>query len=407
MSYLKTRERVDRPLHSVQTKNGFYSETQITNHTGEPLYLVDKSHNKVLVRSEVDFCLDRHPRVEILSRYLIGPKKFKEYPRIEDWHGDLEKLTISMSALQKRAIYVPEIDLVICLERYLGEAIHPQNVAVRMQCLKKLERELAEQLGNSPCIVVANDPTDKVERLWMDMNGFLCEISVSNNKNEPSHFTIGIRDSGSHSGYRYIELNMSDILEGKIEHTCDDKPIFVGMHKSHVAEAIRKKSLINEGKFDESILNDRIKEVDAKYRTQLAALKEDNARLIRDKEILTKDKDRIIDQLTNQLREYQDIIAVRHSQEKMELEKQRLQAEKDMLHQKEESEQRKSIHETKLAEMKVAKEDFGYRSAQASNVASGLKAATVILPIVAVGAAAVAGWVSAPASIVAGVFSLI
>ena len=183
---------------------------------------------------------------------------------------------------------------------HLGSAIHPQNEAIRIQYLKKIERDLSEQLNNAPCVIIANDPSGKVERLWVDISGFLCEIMVSNNTEEPAHFTMGIRDSGSLNGYRYIELNMASILEGKMEHDCEGIPVFIGLHKSHLAELMRKRALINEGKFDESILKQRVDEIDAKYKVQIKSLKEDNTRLLKEKEQIVKDKDRIIEQLTVQ-----------------------------------------------------------------------------------------------------------
>ena len=194
-SYRVQKESKDAQGSLHHKIGSYYSEFLIINYLNEPIYAVDHLNRSVLIQAHPT----REPfpdnrKLEILSRSASGPRSYdpKTYSEITPNKHDL--LTIPYDVLRDQPVFVEEMNAVLCFGDQLSIVRHPHSKAAKDELARAIHLEVSQAVSEAPIAVNANDPSGRIDELFIEINGVICATKVTHIEAEMDNVSIGLRN---------------------------------------------------------------------------------------------------------------------------------------------------------------------------------------------------------------------
>ncbi len=257
-------------------KNGMYQELTIDNYTNVDIATIDRFGNISVINKEGDRYRNQ---IIIYVRSCIG-KRVDEKQNIVPLTS--KKIIVQRDQLDGDGIFLKEIDMVLCEADEADVVLHPAQY-------KSIENQFDEYIGSlitSGSIlhgyVIANDPNEVYDQIYMQFMGNEYEIPVTHFDSEESCIKLAVAGNSLYdqksikltfneieNDNGFIELNTGEVLHIS---TRIDK-LRAGLHN------IQKKGKVTTEQID-NLLKDRDEqheqekqELKEKYDRQIEELK--------------------------------------------------------------------------------------------------------------------------------------
>ena len=175
----------------------FYNEFLIINYLNEPLYAVDYNNKPILVQQHPHPVYGNHRRIEIRSRTYIGQATARTYDLrtgLETTPTPHEIMQISFELLREQPIFVEELNAVLCFQDQLSITKHPHSKEAVAELVRNIQIEVHKSKADAPFVLLANDPTKKLNKLFIEINGVICSVRVTHITEETDSVLLAVRD---------------------------------------------------------------------------------------------------------------------------------------------------------------------------------------------------------------------
>lgn len=179
----------------------YYGEHQIINNLGEEIYALDFRNQVVRILPQdgasVPLRDDRNVTVQYrftTHRRQIGTLAMEQTPSTRC------RIVIPLSVLLREPVFVEELNAVLFSPRWHPDFIplHPHSAEYIQKEHEKIRAEVARKATYSPITIMANDPTGKVSKLFVVVDGKICTVHVTHlneSDNETDLITIARREA--------------------------------------------------------------------------------------------------------------------------------------------------------------------------------------------------------------------
>lgn len=372
---------------------GFYTEYQIINYMGEPIFVQDA--NGVEQQIDAVYTIDGCRRIEILIRKNNGPRSTNHMVR-EIWEGNIEKLTINVHELDERPVYIRELNLLFYVSSTRIGTTHPQIGNDLVSSMDDVSQIVNNSFSEAVTSIVVNDPKNRLPGLYTSINGIVCCVVVNKDADQPECCQLFFRTSNGPNKFhqRIIEFDTIIDSNGVIDMPGNEK-IYLATTKEKIQQVHEQERLEREAlmtpemldqykvkhaerhaqtmedlKSDKTELGNQLKIVEEKHKQELQKKEVQ----IGDLKLDLEDKDKQLKKMTNRLELVQDQLDAA-----LKLDDNTLKRERIRTHTVNEEAKRDT------AELKLQKEETSLRGTQASTVSTVVKSAAIIVPIVATG----------------------
>lgn len=197
-----------------RTKHTMYQESQIYNYTNRTLYVRDASNNEYEIEPAYDdledYSIVIERRVDLRDR---NPKSFDCVP----WEGQIEVLRLDFSTIENKPIYVPQLNVIIYTDEQrsvIGH--HPWQKILNMSPKTQIDpRKMLDRLQSSFAgfVVVATGQRDIGDYVYMELGGRICQIDVLKriDDKELPNITVYWKTGDSMIHYDVVRYELSDI----------------------------------------------------------------------------------------------------------------------------------------------------------------------------------------------------
>lgn len=158
------------------TTNGYCEETIIINCTDDPIGVIDKSGNKILIQPEPG---KHNGTIKIYVKKGTGNVSFETH-KIKSNPGHI--VNVNYRSIITEPVYVKEADILLCYYKNIDLYSHPN---VSMSYKESVER-LFEELSKIDSIkvptlkIMANSSNNDIKNLYVFIFGVICEIEITN-----------------------------------------------------------------------------------------------------------------------------------------------------------------------------------------------------------------------------------
>lgn len=194
--------------HSANEKGGlphnlgsYYGEHQIINNLGEEIYALDYRNQlvRILPQDGASVPLRDDRNITIQYRFTTQRRQFG-HMSIEQTPSTRCRIVIPYNVLLREPVFVEELNAVLFSPRWHPDFIplHPHSKEYLQKEHEKIRAEVARKATYSPITIMANDPTGKVAKLFVVVDGKICSIHVSHlneSDNETDLITIARREA--------------------------------------------------------------------------------------------------------------------------------------------------------------------------------------------------------------------
>lgn len=208
------------PIH----RKGLYLEYQVSNFlNSESVYAINVDNE----RAEIPSTLDSRapiPCVEIRYRFYNGQRTFSQTGQ-ETSQNTHHVIRIPEEVLRESPVYVKTVDLTITLSEHLSYAVHKNSTEFRTSEVERIVSDTRQSIVEMPLSIVANDPSQKISSLYVEIHGQVCAVPVTNytGYGEDDRIVVAYRNrllpgTASYTVYRssFRELLKNDAVSGKI-----------------------------------------------------------------------------------------------------------------------------------------------------------------------------------------------
>ena len=172
----------------------YYNESLIFNYINEPIYAIDYKNRFV--------CIQSHPikiagnrKIEIRCRFHNGNRKYDDFSNYELTQNKHEIITIPYDVLREQPVFVEELNAVLCFHDQLSITKHPHSKEELDNEINRIKLEIAQsQSSDSPFVLLANDPSGKINTICIEVNGVICETKVTCYSREIDRVILGLRN---------------------------------------------------------------------------------------------------------------------------------------------------------------------------------------------------------------------
>lgn len=218
-SNLVRKSKIEKYQGDLTFKTGsIYSEFKIINQMGEEICALDYNNQIARIKPEPgynarnfdDRCLT------IQYRFVNGPRVFTN-GYIESTLSDYGEFVIPYDVFITETVFVEEVNALFFNPRWhTGTLNHPHSKEYISQQIDKIRSEIARATVYSPITIIANDPSGKITQLFVELNGRICTVKVTNFKeiNEDDVVAISIRGTttGSLEECKIIRTSFTELF---------------------------------------------------------------------------------------------------------------------------------------------------------------------------------------------------
>lgn len=199
----------------------FYSEVQIINYTGEEICVLDYENLVARIAPEPGFIVSNlmERRIIIQQRYCSGKRHHTVSGYLEDTPSTQITTIIPYDALISETVFSEDVNALFYITRYNpGPHFHPHSEAYLKRHYDEVRDRIARDATYAPVTIMANDPAGKFKKLFIELNGHICSVEVTNYKHcdhEEDVVAIGIRDAinDDFSVQRVIKTSFAELLK--------------------------------------------------------------------------------------------------------------------------------------------------------------------------------------------------
>lgn len=169
---------------------GVYGETQIISYLKETVYFVNTdnvAHPIIKTPTTLD---DQF--VQIIYRVINGQRSIENGTDITKQHHRI--IRIPLNTLREEPVFCEAINKVITLETHRLHAFHPHSKKFVADRLDRIQSEAMHSAVHMPLVIMANDPSGIIQRLFIQIHGRICTADVTHFKDEPDNICVGYRD---------------------------------------------------------------------------------------------------------------------------------------------------------------------------------------------------------------------
>jgi outer membrane murein-binding lipoprotein Lpp len=176
----------------------FYNEILIVNNLCEKLYAIGSNNKPVLIEPNPIYQSSYNRYVEIRSRLCVGQQSVKrtynQMGGLENTPINHETMQISYEDLRDEPHFVEELNAVLCFHDQISIAKHPHSEEAIADRVRKIRLEVYQARADTPFVLVANDPTHKINSLFIAIEGRICAVRVTHIADEPDDVLLAFRD---------------------------------------------------------------------------------------------------------------------------------------------------------------------------------------------------------------------
>jgi hypothetical protein len=175
----------------------FYNESLIINYLNEPLYAIDYNNHPVLIQQHPHPVYGNYRKVEIRSRSHLGQATMRTYdPRtgLETTPTRHEIMQISFESLREQPFFVEELNAVLCFHDQLSITKHPHSKEAVAELVRDIQIEVYKSKADAPFVLLANDPSRNLTKLFIEVNGVICSVRVTHITEEEDSILLAVRD---------------------------------------------------------------------------------------------------------------------------------------------------------------------------------------------------------------------
>lgn len=382
-----TRSIVETTIPLQQQSVSYYTESSITNYTGEPVYLMEPSGN---IREIQPVAVGQTRGLLEINTITKTCNSLPYYNHTTGSYTKHPKTTIhiSLQRLQSGPYYCREIG---CSVSLLQHTAHMKSESLTdPEAVSKKVYEYSEKLfkenATVPLMVYANSYDEDIEYLYLEVNNKLVSVKVFHEYDQEECIVIRINRKENIREYVFSELNWKKL--GYIERTIFDRKWKFGTDLERIEKAIRdgilyNKSLMTQEEFETELslkvsqLNTTISEKDETINT----LKKDLERTKKELQDTTYELTKANDQ--SKASYEQQILAMKlaHAQQEHIIVSDKREMTKEQFLRELEHERLKQEAERRVAEEKIRKEELSTRTAEINTLGVIFKTAAIIIPI--------------------------
>jgi hypothetical protein len=174
----------------------YYKEFLIINYMNEPIYAVDYCNQAVVIQPHPALIHGQQRKVEIRNRTYIGPADRRSYDtrQLENTPGKHVIMQLSFDTLRSAPHFVEMLNIVLCLGDQLSIADHPHSRDAIADRVRIIKEETEARLAECPIVLNANDPSGKIDELFVEINGTICAARVTHFIDESDRIVLSLRD---------------------------------------------------------------------------------------------------------------------------------------------------------------------------------------------------------------------
>jgi len=178
-------------------RGSFYNEIIIVNNLCDKLYAIGYDNRPVLIEQNSGHLSHHNRYVEIRSRACLGQQSIKRTFNsmgIENTPTNHKSMRITYEDLRESPHFVEEINAVLCFYDQIPFAKHPHSKEAIVERVQQIRLEVNKGRADTPFVLVANDPTNKINSLFVVVEGRICAVRVTHIVDEPDDVLLAFRD---------------------------------------------------------------------------------------------------------------------------------------------------------------------------------------------------------------------
>ena len=156
-------------------QDGLYREIQYLNNSDMTIYL--KDNNNATQEIHPSGMTSPTPHIEIRTRFVLGRRVDKR--GYDTSKGNHHIISIPISTLQERPLYIASTDVVIMVGDFFYSTLHPHSDEHKQAEYEKMYADAIKKAQAAPFSLVANDPTQTFEKLYVLINDHICAVNVT------------------------------------------------------------------------------------------------------------------------------------------------------------------------------------------------------------------------------------
>lgn len=192
---------------------GYYQEFQISNYTTTDIYLLFSNGEKKRFPVACNGYQDGHVAIScrtIIGRRVKNPSTGEDITKVPKVYRKIPE-----EVLLREPVYLRSHDVVICRAEHLATAFHPNSAEHRAKDMWRMHQAMAENCREMPYIIIANDPKKRFPYLYVEVNGRIAAVQVSQlgHFDEDDRVTVCYRDVNPVTGVVSYDTHRTSFSE--------------------------------------------------------------------------------------------------------------------------------------------------------------------------------------------------
>lgn len=194
-----------------------YNEFQIINQLGEEICALDYQNRVARIKPQAGYTVrNLDDRCLIIQyRYVVGPRTIGQMG-IENSQATHGRITIPYDVLMTETVFVEEVNALFFNPLWHpGVHDHPHSVEYISREHDKIRSEVGRGTVFDPISIMANDPSGKIKQLFIELNGKICTVKVTNYNaaDETDVVAVGVRGAvtGSIDEFKIVKTSFTEL----------------------------------------------------------------------------------------------------------------------------------------------------------------------------------------------------
>jgi hypothetical protein len=268
LMYRGISTNVDTKTNFIErSSTGYYTETLITNHSSQYIYIIDSSGIQQKLPPGIRHI--NYPDTGVLIQKRISTDTSHYNQLGYDDSGTCSKLFIEESEFEKRYYYIKDLNVVITTKNHVDEVQHPYQVIDYQAKIKDVLEKSFNTCYNPVYTIVVNDPYHRTDNLYIIVNNSLCRVKVTHYEDQAVFCDIHYIAESNPNFPQVIHLNYEEILKGRGVIKYNDDVYFIGSNSSLVRSVYNQYKQNEHDKISSEEYDKQLKEIQSKHKKDL------------------------------------------------------------------------------------------------------------------------------------------
>jgi hypothetical protein len=238
----KLEPDVKNPIRFIARPTlGYYMECFITNHTGKPVYYLDSEGLATAIIPTPHTSYLYINQAGIAIQFKENHQLYQNGPDNKDIGGTYSSVFVTLEDLDKEPIYIKQLNIVLLLDKFVGNTLHPyqyKNIQERLKVdYNKIKTELGHEVTFS---IIANDPLKRITELIQFIDGRYISIPVLNIPDQPAFCNVYFKPTRNSKEFEVEKYDLEEILKNNGLIKYNERISFIGTSKEQVTDAYNK-----------------------------------------------------------------------------------------------------------------------------------------------------------------------